>query len=378
MQASDTSIRKPSNPFTPIFGKVPPYFAGRESIIDEISSVFQDPDNNPDRCTLFVGARGTGKTALLTHLGRIAEASGWICADVTASNDMLEEIRAQVERAAQHLIYKEDQRTITGLNIAGIGGISWSKENHRPETWRITMSDLLEKLSEMHCGLLITVDEVDPDLEAMERLVTTYQHFVREDRKVALFMAGLPHRINSLVSGDSTSFLRRAARYQLGSIPRYEVVEAFRLTVESGGKTIDDGALAYAADAIEGFPYLFQLVGYRSWNASSDHGAISLEHVQQGAKLAREELATRIFDATYSELSEHDKAFLIAMSEDEAQSKRSDLMQRLQKPSSHITVYKKRLIEQGIIEETPGGAFRFALPGFKEYIRGQARDEASD
>ncbi len=26
MQASDTSILKPSNPFTPIFGKVPPLF----------------------------------------------------------------------------------------------------------------------------------------------------------------------------------------------------------------------------------------------------------------------------------------------------------------------------------------------------------------
>ena len=375
MAASQTSARKSPNPFTPVFGKVPPYFAGRESIIDGMSEVFQDPDNNPDRCTLFVGARGTGKTALLTHLGHIAEQAGWISADVTASDNMLEEILAQAERAARRLISKDSQRTITGVSIAGIGGITWSKDSAQPKTWRTAMGDLLDRLDQARCGLLITVDEVDPNIEAMEHLVTAYQHFVREDRKVALFMAGLPHRINALVSGDATSFLRRAARYQLGSIPRYEVEEAFRLTVESGGKHIGNEALGRAADAIDGFPYLFQLVGYRAWNASNTAETISLEHAEQGARLAHEELATRIFDATYSELSENDRAFLIAMSEDETYSKRSDLMTRLRKPSSHISIYKKRLMEQGLIEETPGGAFRFALPGFQEYVRAQA-DEA--
>lgn len=368
---SETRPRDPrkSNPFTPVFGKVPPYFAGRESIIDNMTSVFEHPDNNPDRCTLFVGARGTGKTALITHLAHIAEQSGWISANVTASDNMLEELVQQTQRAASHLIDVQEHRGIAGVGIAGIGNISWTSPAKQSTTWRTAMSDVLDKLAEKDCGLLITVDEVDPGIEAMEELVTTYQHFVREDRTVALFMAGLPHRINALVSGESTSFLRRAARYQLGSIPSYEVKEAFRLTVESGGKEIAEEPLNLAVDAIDGFPYLFQLVGYRSWNSSNGNASIESLDVQRGSALAHEELASRIFDATYRELSPNDRMFLAAMAQDDDVTTRSDLMDRLHKPGSHISAYKKRLMERGVIEETPKGDFRFALPGFRAYIR---------
>lgn len=51
---------------------------------------------------------------------------------------------------------------------------------------------------------MITVDEIDASLDEMTKLVTVYQHFVREDRKVALLMAGLPYRVSSLLSGKST------------------------------------------------------------------------------------------------------------------------------------------------------------------------------
>lgn len=60
------------NPLTPIFGQVPPYFAGRENIIDDMILAFDHPNNNPDRCLLFVGARGAGKTAPLTCIPRSA------------------------------------------------------------------------------------------------------------------------------------------------------------------------------------------------------------------------------------------------------------------------------------------------------------------
>ena len=41
---------------------------------------------------------------------------------------------------------------------------------------------------------------------------------------------------------------------------------------------------------------------------------------------------------------------------------------RLGKPSGHISTYKKRLVQSGVIGETLDGDFYFALPGFKEYV----------
>lgn len=121
------------------------------------------------------------------------------------------------------------------------------------------MNLILDQLNEANTGLVISVDEIDPSIPEMVELVTTYQHFVRENKKVALIMAGLPYKVSALLSGKTTSFLRRAARHNLGSIPDYEVKEAFRLTVEDGGKRIDDDALDLAASAIGGFPFMFQL-----------------------------------------------------------------------------------------------------------------------
>lgn len=50
-----------ANPFTPVFGKVPPFMAGREQVIRDIAAALVSNGNSPDICSLFVGARGTGK-----------------------------------------------------------------------------------------------------------------------------------------------------------------------------------------------------------------------------------------------------------------------------------------------------------------------------
>ena len=358
-----------NNPFTPVFGKVPPHLAGREQIVADILAAFESPQNNPDRCTMFVGARGTGKTALLTYLGDCARANGWITANVTAMSGMLSDIMQQASRAADHLVDSGSSTAIKSVSLAGIGGIAWEKEEQASSNWRTGMSSLLDQLAECGVGLVITVDEVDPTLDEIIQLVTTYQHFVREERDVILLMAGLPHRISALLSGETTSFLRRAARRNLGNVADYAVEEAFRLTVEEGGKTIAREALADVVSAINGFPFMFQLVGYRAWNASGEHKVISAKDVEIGARLARAELKDRIFDATFNELSPADVAFLRAMMVDETVTNQSDLRERLHKSPSHVSTYKKRLLEAGVIEEPMRGSLSFALPGFREYLQ---------
>lgn len=357
-----------NNPFTPIFGKVPPHLAGRERIVSDILAAFESPQNSPDRCTMFVGARGTGKTALLTYLGDRARECGWVTANVTAVPGMLDDILQQTVRASSHVIDAHSNVHLKSISIAAIGGVSWERRENAPANWRSSMSELLDQLAEQGVGLVITVDEVDPSLDEMTQLVTTYQHFVRENRDVVLLMAGLPHRISSLLSGEATSFLRRAARQNLGSVADYEVEEAFRLTVEEDGKTIDSQALQDAVRSIEGFPFMFQLVGYRSWKASGKRDIIGVDDVEVGARLARAELKDRVFDATFDELSPGDRTFLRAMLADETTTQQSDLRERLGKSSSHISSYKKRLLEAGVIEEPSRGSLVFALPGFRAYL----------
>lgn len=354
------------NPFTPEFGKVPAYFAGREQVLSDILSAFEEQTMN--LCALFVGPRGCGKTALLTYLGNEASRLGWVVANVSATSGMLEDIVQRTEESASHLIVASSEKRLTGVNIAGIGGATWDAKSNTKANWRTRMNNLLERLGEADIGLLITVDEVDVSLDEMSHLVSTYQHFVRENRKVALVMAGLPFHISSLLSGKNTSFLRRAQRFELGPLAPYEVEEAFRLTVEEGGRLINEEALSEAVEAIDGFPFMLQLLGYRAWRMHPDDAFLSVDDVRAGAQRAQRELEDRIFDVTYAELSRADRAFLAAMAQDGKTSRRIDLMERLGKPSGHISTYKKRLVQSGVIGETLDGDFYFALPGFKEYV----------
>lgn len=356
-----------ANPFTPRFGKVPAYLAGREDVIDELTSAFEQGDGDPSLCSIFVGARGTGKTALLSSLASRAEESGWISANVIAGVGMLDDILQRLSEAAAHLIDTEQGKKLTGVPIGNIGGVTWENTGAQGN-WRTRMNALFAQLDGKNVGVLITVDEVDCSEDEVVRLVTTYQHFVREGRKCALLMAGLPHKVSALLSGESTSFLRRAVRHNLGLIASYEVEEAFRLTVEFGGKSIGDEALAAAVKAIDGFPYMFQLVGFRAWRAADLNDEITVEHIEQGTKIAQEELESRVFDATWAELSKNDIAFLEAMAREGVPVSRQELVDRLGKGTSHVSTYKKRLLDAGVIEERRRGYFDFALPGFGDYV----------
>ncbi len=365
----DKTIRnnqRKKNPFTPEFGKIPAYFAGRDDILSDLLEVLDDKSLNV--CSVFIGTRGTGKTALLSYIGNEAEQLGWIKADVTAIPGMLDDIYQRAEESAAHLIDTEKKKYVDGLSIAGIGSVHWKNESGNQPNWRTQMNALLEDLKKINVGLLITVDEVDVDLAEMTELISTFQHFVREGKVVGLLMAGLPYNISSLLSGKSTSFLRRAQRFDLGLLSDYEVEEAFKLTIENGGRSIVPEALKKAVEIIGGFPFLFQLLGYRAWRMHPDSAVITIDDIEAGAEIARAEMADRIFDLTYSELSRADRNFLLAMIPDINESRRSDLMKRLDKPSAHISIYKKRLIQAGLIEETIEGGLKFAMPGFKEYL----------
>lgn len=180
-------------------------------------------------------------------------------------------------------------------------------------------------------------------------------------------MAGLPHQISTLLGGKSISFLRRANQVSLGRIEEVDVAEAFAQTVEIGGKSITANALDKAVQAIGEFPFMMQLVGYRSWRAAGESN-IDTEHVRQGIALAQNDMKNRVLKATLDELSERDLDFLLAMLQDKRTSRTADIAARIDMTPGNTSIYRKRLLEQGVIEDARRGEVRFALPMLREYL----------
>lgn len=297
---------------------------------------------------------------------------GWICVNVSSVPGMLEDILERANEVASHLVNGPAKAHLTGINLTQLLGVEWTYEPQSAGNWRTRMNRLLDKLAHHDVGLLITVDEVNPDPDEMVQLASVYQHFVGENRKVALFMAGLPGKVLSLLRNESVSFLRRSCQHRLGRISDSEILDALRKTVEEGGRQIEPAALEVAVGAIEGFPYMMQLVGHRMWSQHSECQTITVADAENGSHMARQDFSQRVLDATYYDLSRGDIRVLQAMLEDPRESRLADIASRLGEGSNYVSTYKRRLVEQGVIAELGRGVVAFDLPGFRGYLNERA------
>lgn len=357
-----------SNPFTPSFGRIPPFMAGREHLLYDVESALDSDGNDPNLCTILVGARGTGKTTLLSYFSREALTRGWVTANASARPGMLEDIFERAVHAADDFVERESSARVTSVSVGGLFGVEWKYRDVSSGNWRTRMSGLLDALAEHDLGLFITVDEVKASVDEMIQLASVFQHFVREDRKVALLMAGLPSHVSALVSDESVSFLRRARTRRLGRLSDAEVRVALRKTIEAGGRTITEGAQDAAVEAIQGFPFMLQVVGFRLWAASLASDSIDEQDAAEALPLARMDLEEGVLEATYRELSDGDLRFLEGMLEDDGESLVKDIAERIGQTPGYTRVYKSRLIEQGVISEGRRGHVAFELPFFREYL----------
>ena len=356
------------NPFTPTFGSIPLLLAGRDLILRDIMEGLDNAPGDPFRATIFVGARGSGKTVLLAKIAEEASANGWISVNVNTATDMLDEILIQIKDNAKEFLSLESLSHITSISVAGVGfSRSLDRSSHKT-TWRSDMTSIIKELNEKDVGLLITIDELDARINELRTVITTFQHFVRERRDVALIMAGLPPMVSTLLRNDSISFLRRAYIHLLESVEENEVRFSMKKTIELAGRTIDNEALDLAVYNTKGFPFMIQLIGYQMWRQNPDRVNINFSDAEDGVFLARNDLERMIFDVTYNELSEQDISFLTAMLADKEFSKISDISQRMNVSPKYAGIYRKRLIEQGIINSKGYGKVAFDLPMFREYV----------
>lgn len=356
------------NPFTPTFGEVPPIFAGRQILLNELCRAYSSPARRPSLTLCVSGARGSGKTALLAAASQEAQARGWVVASTTALPGMLEDILERAREGASHLIDPPSGHQLTSVGIGQIVELGWSQPPTAPANWRSRMNSLLDVLAEQSVGLLITVDELQPELDEMVQLAAVYQHFVRENRRVGLLMAGLPFNVSRMLRHKSVSFLRRSESAFLGRLADTDVRDALRDTIEQGGRTVGEDALDRMTNAVGGFPYLLQLVGFKAWDQSPRNESISVGDATAGIEAAQRDMMERVLPATYDELSDGDVLFLEAMLEDPEVSSMGVIAQRLGKSSSYASQYKRRLLEQGVIGERRRGEVAFELPYMREFL----------
>lgn len=355
------------NPYNPSFGRRPERFLGREHIIEEVLYALDEP-NSPWRSTLLIGIRGSGKTALLSDIGKLAKHKNVVVASVTPEGNLLDEILVQIYRSIPSKFMDRIPKPVK-ITIGGITEFDLSP----PDTpsyltnFRYQISTLLDELKSHNLRTLILLDETQKHSEQMRTFISTFQHLVREEYQVNLVMAGLPHVISDILNDDVLTFFRRSNQVVLQGVElefiRLDYYDTFHRTFQCSKEITDR-----AAELTKGYPYLIQLIGFYLWRFISD-GKSHEEALDRALSQSKAMLYQNVHSLLYHDLSKNDKDFVNAMIEDEYSSKISDIQHRLSKTANHVSTYRNRLISNGYIRAVAHGEVDFMIPYTKDYIK---------
>ncbi|MCL2403155.1 MAG: ATP-binding protein [Coriobacteriia bacterium] len=358
--------------FLPAFGNKPKHIIGRQGLIENFLEGLSEPVGHPNRSTILIGQRGTGKTTLLLEFAELAQEADYVCARVMAHEDMLEEIIDQIQvKGAKYLATSKQK--ISGFSAGAAGfslGLSFTQVSETHYGPRMKLSLLCEELTIQGKGVVILVDEVQPDAKAVRILAGAYQHLLGEGMNISLVMAGLPSSMSSVLNDDILTFLNRANKVVLDPIPQVEIFKAYAEEFAYQGISVEPQILDKIAAATKGYPYLYQLIGYHLLSLLPSSKVIDLSLANQAIHIARAKMVDNIFAPVLKPLSKKDKDFLEAMSVDEGSSSVADIQARLGVTKGYVQTYRTRLIEAKVISSAGHGELEFAVPYLGEYLRG--------
>ena len=366
MKSSQVSIH---GLFQPTFGNRPEQYIGRDGVIEQFMAGLREPVGSRNRCTLFLGQRGMGKTALLLELSDRASKAGYVVARVTAHEGMPSAIIEQFQLNGSSY-FENEKRKLKGMTAGVLGfsfGLTFSEAAERQYGFRAKMSLLCDKLAEKGKGALILIDEVCTS-PAMREVAASYQELVGDRKNIAIAMAGLPHAVSSVLNDSVLTFLNRATKVELGLISTNLIRAYYERAFKSIGIKASDDILDRAALSTHGFPYLMQLIGYYVIQYTTEGDTVTDAIMDKAEKAAKRDMEDNVFKPIIAPLSDNDKIFLKALAHCGGTVTTAKLQATLGKKGPAIQPYRKRLIESGVIEAPRRGELVFAVPYLSDYL----------
>lgn len=371
-------MSKVQNPFRATLGANPPVLVGRDEVLSDFSDALQEGPGAHERVSLLVGARGIGKTVLLNEMENRAAQEGWWVFAETATRGFTEKLRDQLfEHVSDHQAPSSRRGISIGPSFAQFR-LDQPAKTQRPSTLRgafnhaFSYLDSLTRFNEEPTGIMVTIDELHyTHVDEITEFASTIQHLIREDRQIAVAIAGIPSSMRPLLSDNDgrspITFLRRANRLDLGKIPLDEVREGLEIPVGRLNLRWEPEALDLAVEGSGGYPFMIQLIGH--WAVRKTEGeTISKAAALEGLTKARKKLGQLVHEPALSDLSAEDRRFLAAMSLDDGPSEIVDVANRLKVSVQQAYNYRRRLIDADMVTAGRGTA-KFSLPYLQDYLR---------
>lgn len=337
------------NPFTLTFGKEPLLTIRREDINSKLIQEFTS--SNPSSQTfILIGARGVGKTVLLTEqFDYFDKLNDWIVVDINPHRNIQEDIASQIYekgKLKKLFIKKEFDFSFHGITLHLTGS--------NPVSSIISVLEkMLSYLKKKNIKVLLTLDEVVSN-ENVKEFAHDFQSFVRKNFNVFLLMTGLYENVYSLQNDKSLTFLYRTPKILVKPLDLFSIKNSYRNTFD-----IDEETASKLAELTNGYGFGYQLVGHLFF----ERRILDETLIERYDEL----LKINAYDKIWSSISENER-ILVAALFNEKETKTSTILQITGFNNKNYSVYRDRLIQKGVIYPTRNGYLSLSLPRFKEFI----------
>ena len=339
------------NPFSLDFGIRPELYIPRTEEERKIIGTFM-ADKPSTHLYMIIGARGMGKTALMTAVSdKIGSEAEWIHIDLDSENNLMEDLFSQLQDEIKAKLPKV--KLTVNLKVLNLD-ISWEEKSG---SLRLELDKLLDILARNHARLLVTIDEAVNSSE-MREFASYYQHAIREKYPIFVLMTGLFKNIRALQNNRSLTFLRRAAKIDIKplSIPKIanEFEKVLKMSSEEAAKT---------AKLTAGYSYAFQMLGHLIFEAGKN---------KVDDDILRE-YRYSLYDASYEkiweELSENERRVVVVLSQGAVDTPVSQIKKKLGMDNNNFSTYRDTLIKSGVVGNTAYGSLGLMLPLFSDYVK---------
>lgn len=356
--------------FSPSFGNRPSYLVGRDAVLNRLITGLASVPGSRDRVSIVLGQRGSGKTVLLWELADQMRSRGFVVANPTVvSDNLLVRILEKIEDDAG--ISLSDKTRVSGGNVGALGFSAGLQLQHdsASKTNQQLITELCRKLSAKGKGVLFLVDELQANSPELRQLIITYQELVGEGLNVALVMAGLPGAVSATLNDKVLTFLNRAPKITLDPLPSSEVDAFFARSFSQLGISIEDERRRQASSFTGGSPYMLQLVGHNIVLYAEPDGVVSEKALSNALETSQTDFENDICRTALAALSEKDAEFLAALAAENDTAATARIAEHMGVTVDYAQKYRKRLIDEGIIEAAGRGYVTMAVPYLGDYLR---------
>lgn len=382
-----------TNPYAPGAGSPPPALVGRDKIIEDISiQLDRCRKGLSNRSFLMIGLRGVGKTVLLNHLAREAEADGFATISVeTPEKRSLPALLAPALRSTLIKLssIKSANETIKKtLRVLGsfvramkfkYQDIEVSLDSEK-EIGLADSGDLENDLTDLFIQIGITakeqqtafvlfIDEVqyikDDEFSAM---IMALHKCTQKQLPVIIIGAGLPQLVGQ--AGKAKSYAERLFTYpEIGTLDKKAAISALVEPAQKENIKYDQEALDEIFKQTKGYPYFLQEWGKHSWEVAESSPITKLD-TEKANVTAIADLDKSFFRVRFDRLTPTEKKYLRAMAELNESSHRSgDIAGLLNKDVQKVAPIRANLIKKGMIYSPHHGDNDFTVPLFGDYMK---------